>query len=162
MLLMPMTDPMDALVKLQAALDSGVPLQQQPCTIYKDLRLIADQPAGRLRLTYAKIEIGKVVAVSLFVLTDPIEGIPCFQSGNAVIESMRGKGLGRAILSQGMEELHHGFKKQGANKFYVEGVVSASNEPSNKIARRVLSDHPTPISDAFSGEPALQYLRLLE
>jgi len=157
-----MTDPMDALVKLQAALDSGIPLQQQKCAIYPDLILIADQPAGKLRLTYAKIQQRKVIAVSLFVLTDPIEGIPCFHAGNAVIESMRGKGLGAAILSQGMEELHKGFKKQGAKKFYVEGVVSVSNEPSNKIARHVLSDTPVAITDALSGEPALQYLKLLE
>jgi len=63
-----MTDPIDALVKLQEALDGRVPLPKQKCDIYKDLLLIADQPAGKLRLTYAKIEKGRVVAVSLFVL----------------------------------------------------------------------------------------------
>jgi hypothetical protein len=156
-----MTDPMGALVKLQAALDSRIPLQQQRCEIYKNLRLITDKPAGKWRFTYAKLEKDKVIAVSLFVLIAPIEGITCFHAGNAVIESRRGKGLGLAILSQGMEELHHGFKKQGAKKFYVEGVVSVPNEPSNKIARRLLSDNPTAITDAFSGEPALQYLKLL-
>jgi len=157
-----MTDPMDALVKLQAALDSRIPLQTQRCNIYPDLVLIADEPTGKLRLTYARIEKRKVIAVSLFALTDPIEGIPCFQAGNAVIESMRRKGLGSAILSRGIEELCNGFKKQGAKKIYIEGVVSVSNEPSNKIARRVLSDAPTSITDAFSGEQAFQYLKLIE
>lgn len=79
-----------------------------------------------------------------------------------MIESRRGKGLGSAILSQGMEELHRGFGRQCAKKFYVEGVVSVSNDPSNKIARRLLSDTPTAITDEVSGEAALQYLKLLE
>ena len=159
---MAMTDPMNALVELQKALDKRVPLPKQKCTIYKDLLLIADQPAGKMRLTYAKIENGKVIAISLFVVVDPLDGLPVFHAGNAVLESRRGEGLGESILSQGIEELHHGFKKIGKGNFWIEGIVSVSNDASNKIARRVISDSPVAVTDEFSGEPALQYLKLLE
>jgi hypothetical protein len=158
-----MTDPMDALVKLQEALDSGIPLQQQRCDLNPDLRLIADEPTpGCIRMTYAKIEGRKVIAISVFASTQPIDGITCFQAGNAVIESRRNQGLGSAMLEKGIAEMRKGFMRCGAKQFYVEGVVSVDNEPSNKIAKRLLSDTPTAITDEFCGQPALQYVKLIE
>jgi hypothetical protein len=136
-----MTDPVNALVKLQAAVDHGQ-VDLNPCEIYPDLRVIADQPGGRPRFTYANIERGKVLSVSLFVLTEPIGGIPCFQVGYAVIESMRQRGLASDTLAKGIQEFRNGFKRNGAAKFYAEAVVAVSNTPSTRLAQRLLSDTP--------------------
>jgi hypothetical protein len=156
-----MTDPMQALVSLQNAVDRQL-VRLQKCDLYPDLRVLLDQPAGRTRFTYATIERRKVIAISMFVLADPIKGIPCFQTGYAVIESMRKQGLGSAVLSKGMEELLNGLKRQGPAKFYVEGIVDVSNAPSNKLAAKWLSANPKPCVDCFSGEPSMQYLKLME
>lgn len=156
-----MTDPMNALVKLQAAVDHGK-VDLNPCEIYPDLRMIADQPGGKLRMTYANIEKGKVLSVSLFVLTEPIRGIPCFQVGYAVIEPMRQRGLASDIVAKGIQELRNGFKRNGLEKFYVEAVVAVSNTPSNRLAQRLLSETPNQCADAYSGQPSMQYLKLIE
>jgi hypothetical protein len=159
-----MTDPMDTLVKLQEAIDRRYPLMMQRCDIFKDLVLIADEPApGCVRMTYARInDKRKVLALSVFAKADPIEGIPVFQAGNAVLQSERRQGLGESILSKGIEELTKGWKRAGITKFYIEGVVSVNNEASKKIASRVLSPSPVAITDEFCSEPALQYLKLIE
>ena len=156
-----MTAPMNALLKLQAAVDHGQ-VDLNPCEIYPDLRVIADQPGGSPRFTYANIEGGKVLSVSLFVLTEPIRGIPCFQVGYAVIGSMRQQGLASDIVGKGIQELRNGLKRNGAQKFYVEAVVAVSNTPSNRLAQRLLSDTPKQCADAYSGQPSMQYLRLIE
>lgn len=83
---------MNALVQLQSAIDSGRALLNT-CEIHSELRAIADQPLQRPRFTYARIANGKVLAISVSALTDPIDGIPCFSVGYAVLESMRQQGL---------------------------------------------------------------------
>ena len=156
-----MTNPMDALIALQVAIDQKR-IELEPCYIHRELRFIADEPGGRLRLTYASIRAGQVQSISSFVLVDPVEGIPCFQIGCAVVESKRRQGLGSEIVAKGIEELHSGFKRQGIPKLYVEAFVEVSNTASNRLARRVLSDPRSSGVDAFSGDPALQYLKLVE
>lgn len=153
-----MTDPMDALNGLQSALDAKS-VQLQSCEVHRNLRVFLDHPMGTPRFTYALIEGGKVNAVALFVLIDPVEGVPCWQIGYAVVAQMRGKGLGTRILSNAIEELQNGLKRTPMKEFYLEAVVSPNNEASNKIARRVLSATPVPGTDQFVDEPALQYLR---
>lgn len=156
-----MTDPMDALKSLQRAVDCRI-VALSHCEIHSDLRVISDQPGGTPRITYANVQKGKVVAIALFVMADPVSGVPCFQLGYAVNESMRRQGLASDIVRKGMEELLNGLKIHGAKQFYVEAVVAVTNEPSNRLAKRLLSDAPKEIEDEFSGEPALQYLRLVE
>ena len=158
-----MTDPMDALVKLQRALDRKYPLVTQRCDIYEDLTLIADEPSpGCRRMTYAKLDFkGRVIALSVFADAGHIDGIPVFQAGNAVLASRRRRGLGESILSKGLEELTQGLKRAGVEKFYIEGVVAVNNEASNKIASRVLSPDPVAVTDEFCNKPALQYLKLI-
>lgn len=153
-----MTDPMNALVSLQQALNQRS-VFLQPCEIHKELRVLADQPNGRSRITYAKMNKEIVEAVALVVLTEPIEGVPCFQLGYAVIESMRRQKLASSTVAQAVDELRNGMRRQGVAQFYLEAVVSPSNVPSNKLAQRLLSDSPVSCNDVFSGEPALQYLR---
>jgi len=124
--------------------------------------MVADQPAGKPRFTYAKIEKGKVLSISLFVHVDAVDRVPCFQIGYAVVESKRQQGMASEIVAKGIEEMVNGFKKRGSGKFYVEAIVAESNAPSNKVARRSLSGAPKPCVDAFSAEPSMQYLRLVE
>jgi hypothetical protein len=95
-------------------------------------------------------------------VTEPVEGVPCFQLGYAVLDSARNAGLGSAIVAKSIEEISDGFKATPLKKFYVEAVVGRDNLPSNKIAAKVLAGKATEITDVFSGEPALRYLRLVE
>ncbi len=153
-----MTDPMNALEQLQIALDKGV-VQLTPCEIHKELGVIADQPNGTPRFTYALMKKGKVQGVSLFALAEPIEGLPCFNIGYAVIENVRGKGIASELVRKGIDKLRNGFKRNGIAEFYIEAVVSVTNEPSNRLASKLISDTPKSGSDCFSGEESFQYVR---
>jgi|SRR6266850_3854559 len=53
-----MTDPMNALVQLQSALDSRI-VRLQACDIHKDVSIIADRPNGIPRYTYAKVAVAR-------------------------------------------------------------------------------------------------------
>ena len=55
----------------------------------RDLFVHADQRQGEMRLTYARVQRKNVTALAIGVLTEPIEGIPCFQLGVAVPEAYR-------------------------------------------------------------------------
>lgn len=70
-------DPMDALVSLQQEIRRG--LESQPGDIHKNIRVILDEPNGQRRLTYAKIEHGRVKAMAIFAPVEPTNGTPCFQ-----------------------------------------------------------------------------------
>ena len=155
-----MTNPMDALITLQPAIDSGE-VQLQPCVLYKTLWVLVDYPMGELRITYVAMADGLAQAIAQFVPADPYEGLPCFSVGYAVFEQHRGRGLATTTVRDGISELHHGLRETGVTKFYVEAVVSPSNAPSNRIASRLLTASPAAITDSYSGEPALQYMKLI-
>lgn len=156
-----MTDPMQALNGLQTALDAGA-VRLQPCDVHRDLMVLLDHPTGTPRFTYALMAGRLVQAIALFALVQPHEGLQCFQLGIAVIEKMRGQGIGSRVLQQSIGELRNGLSRTPMKEFYIEAVVSIDNHPSNAIAKRLISDSPTNITDAFSKEPALQYLRKLK
>ncbi len=156
-----MVDPMNALVELQRALDRRI-VSLHPCEMHKDISVIFDQPNGTSRYTYAKVNNGKVQSIAVFVLTEPVYGFPCFQMGWATVESMRGQGLATDTTTKGIDELRNGLRKHGAGKFCIEAIVSDSNHPSNKIAKKLLSDSPVKCTDSFSSEPAVQYLRMVK
>lgn len=156
-----MSDPMNALVGLQHAVDSGA-VKLQNCEIYSDIGVYMDQPNEKVRITYAKVVDKSVQAIVMFVQTDRLNGIPCFNVGYAVIESLRGQGLATITLNQCLEELCNGFKRNGAVEFYVEAVISVLNEASIKVAERAITRQRKPCNDVFSGEAALQYLKLVK
>jgi hypothetical protein len=58
-----------------------------------------------------------------------------------------------------MKELAHRFGRTQITNFYIEAIVGTDNEASHKIATKLLSGMPTPITDEVSGDPAFQYLR---
>ncbi|NWA23913.1 GNAT family N-acetyltransferase [Pseudomonas gingeri] len=157
---MSMTDPLAALVSLQVEVRRGMPTH--PTENYRTVRVAVDEHNGRVRYTYAKIEHGRVKALSMFVTVDPIGGIACFQVGYAVPEAYRGRGWATEILGQGIEELRKGLGRHDVKQFYVEAVVGSSNLASQKVAAKVISQSPLQTTDCYSGEAALAYTRLIE
>jgi hypothetical protein len=155
---MAITDPMDALVGLQSALNVRS-VQLRPCELHSELNVLLDHPNGVPRFTYALVQNNKVHAIALFVVTKPVEGIPCFNIGYAVVESMRNMGVATKILQQAISELMHGLGRSSAKEFYLEAIVSTANLASNKLAQKLISDSPDTGTDAFSGEPIFSYLR---
>jgi hypothetical protein len=156
-----MTNPMDALVSLQSALDEDR-VTMRACDIHPDMKVLLDHPMGELRLTYASVAGGIVQSIAVFVTAEPVNGVPCFALGYAVIEAMRGRGLAKDIVVKAMAEMQKGLKRNGMREFYVEAVVGTSNIASNRLANRLLSDSPKLGTDATSGEPIFQYLKLLK
>lgn len=156
-----MTDPMDSLRLLQEAIDNQI-LQFQPGELYSDLAVHYDTPNDIPRFTYVKLNDLVAQSIALFVMVDPIDGIPCFQMGWATIPSMRGNGLATDISTKAVEELKNGLRRNSTTKFYLEAVISDSNTESRNIANKLLSDSPESCKDSFSGEDAFQYLRLIE
>lgn len=154
-------NPTDTLSKLQEALDGGW-VELRPGDVHADIGMWIGEPGGATRLTYARVSGRSVEAVAVFAHNGYIDGIPCFQAGYAVIDSMRRKGVATDVVSKGIEEMRKGFGRQGAKKFYVEAVVDLANAASNRLAKRLLSDAPETIVDAFSGESAHRYLKLIE
>src|SRR5262245_31431502 len=99
---MTIANPMGALTGLQTALDAQT-VSLQACELHPKLAFLVDEPNGKVRFTYALIENGAVIAVALFVLTDRVKGVPCFNIGYAVVESRRGTGVATQTLEQGIE-----------------------------------------------------------
>jgi len=155
-----MTDPMDGLRSLQIALDHNE-VELLDCEVHPDIKVILDHPNGEPRITYVTIREHKALAISIFVRADPLEGLPCFNLGYAVAESERQQGLATVIVQKGLDELGNGMRRHGVPRFYVEAVVEVSNIPSHKLARRLISDNPTPCTDCFSGEAAMHYNKLI-
>ena len=148
---MAMTDPLQALVGLQAEVRKGMPTH--PTEKYLSVRLVFDEKNGRARYTYARIEHGRVKAMAMFVSMDTIDGIGCFQVGYAVPETYRGRGWAKEILKQGLDELSKGLARHGIKSFYVHAVVGTSNLASIGVATRLLTNTPVSMMDSVSGEP---------
>lgn len=156
-----MTDPMDSLRLLQQALDEKI-VDFQQCDLYPDVAIHYDTPNDTPRFTYAILKDKVAQSIALFVRTEPVEGILCFQMGWATIESMRGKGLATDIVTKGISELKNGMDRNGINKFCLEAVISESNIESIKLAGKLFTESPKPCVDSFSGVDAFQYLRVIE
>lgn len=155
-----MTDPMDALMSMQQAIELREPMHFERGRIHADIMMHADAPIGIPRFTYAKIDRQIVKALSIFSPADPFEGLPCFGVGYAVAIPFRGHGLGVELLSKGVDELKNGFRGTGAKKFYVEAVIAISNAASIKVAEKVLGFQSEKCTDSYSGQPSVVF-RLL-
>lgn len=156
-----MTDPMAALVDFQRVFETqSIPLQ--PGAIDPALFVHRDQPTGSPRFTYVRLDRRTVTALVMFVQVQPIEGLLCFQMGVAVPEKYRAQGRAKEIVTAAIAELQAGFSRSGISAFYIEAVVGTDNEPSKRVAAATISGTPLPITDEFSGLPALHYIRKLE
>lgn len=153
-----MTDPTDSLKGLQKALNDGE-LSLQSGELDPKLSVLADRPLGKMRMSYARIENGIVTALAVFVLTESVEGLPCFQLGIAVPDALRRQGRAKTIVEAALAEMKNGFCRNGIPAFYVEAIVGTDNVAYQHVATATLSTTPLSVTDQFSGLPALQYLR---
>jgi hypothetical protein len=152
-----MTDPSDALLAFQRQLSAGA-LPLQPCTV-PELFVLVDHPSGRARFSYLAIDGRTVKAIVMLAHNGQEGGLPCFQLGYAVAKQYRRKGLAGRVVSQAINELQQGFARAGHPEVFVEAVVGHDNEASNRICEGEFPDAPEQITDSFSGEPALRYLK---
>jgi hypothetical protein len=153
-----MTDPSDALRSFQQAFIDGE-MQLRRGEIDPELFVHVDRPQGETRFTYVRLQHRTVTALAIFVLTEPIEGIPCFQLGCAVPEAYRGQGRAKSIVDASIIEMKNGLARNKIPAFYVEAIVGTHNEASQHVAAAAISSTPVEVTDQFSGLPALQYLR---
>jgi hypothetical protein len=156
-----MTDPSAALTSFQEVFGTeGIPLQ--PGVIDPDLFVYRDEPTGSLRFTYVRLDRRTVTALVMFAQVPPLKGLPCFQLGVAVPEKYRAQGRAKEIVIAATAELQNGLGRNGVAAFYIEAVVGTDNEPSKRVAAATISANPVPITDKFSGLPALHYVRKIE
>lgn len=154
---MRMTDPTNSLKSFQEHFSLGV-IDVQPGALDRDLFVYQDQPNGTLRLSYVRLKGQTVTALVLFVLTEPIDGVPCFQLGYAVPEVYRSQGVAKDAVSAAIAELKHGLGRNGAKPFFIETIVGVDNTASQKVAGATLGVETEAITDEMSGLPALRYL----
>lgn len=156
-----MTDPMDALIDFRRA-HAQREICVQPAEFHPDVFVHVDQPAGVPRYTYALVEGGEVTAVALLALTEPIEGVPTFQLGYAVMESRRGCVRAQQIAMAAIDEICRGLRRNGIPKLYFETVIDRENLASLNIAEKVIGGPRTECLDHGSGVPAIQFQRLFD
>ena len=156
-----MTDPLDGLNQLQYAIDNGFN-ELFPCELSPELQCISDQPNGIQRFTYAEIKTGKIHAYSVFVVTENLNELPCFNIGYAVPETFRRRGFATSVLKKSIAELKNELARNNIKRFYLEAIVGTSNKASQKIANKLISQTPKECTDSESGQPALSYTRLIE
>ncbi|MEC5292480.1 hypothetical protein VSX64_17800 [Aurantimonas sp. C2-6-R+9] len=153
-----MTNPSDALAGFQSAyIDDAISIQR--AERYPGVFVHVDQPNGTTRYTYAEIQADVVNAVALLILTEPVEGVPCFQLGYAVREDCRQEGKAHAIVAAAIDEIVVGLSRNGITNLYVEAVVGRDNVHSHRVAEQALGQKKTDCTDHDTGEPASQYLR---
>lgn len=155
-----MTNPMDALISLQREVRRG--LEMQPCEKYPALRVTVDRPNGYLRYTYARIEHGRIKALAILLMNDPVGGLPHFSLGYAVPDTYSNRGWASEIVKQSLEEMTLGLTRNGIGAFHLDAVVGHANIASQRVAAKIFDDAPIEIIDEESGEPALSYLKLIE
>ena len=156
-----MTDPHDALVAFQEALNDGV-IATQPAERHPGVLVHFDTPLGTPRYTFAEVEHDVVNAVALLALTEPLDGVACFQLGYAVRADCRGQGKGHAIVAAAIDEVTVGLGRNGGRELAIEAVVGRENGASRAIALRALGDQITDCIDHQTGEPAVQYARVFK
>jgi hypothetical protein len=154
-----MTDPTAAMVSFQQAIRSGE-VRLQRAALDRDVFVYADKLGDTVRFSYARMNGQTVLAFANFVTVGFRDGLPVWQAGVAVPEAERGNGRAKHNLAAGNVELKHGFScaVPGA-ELYVEGVVGLDNVASQHVSAAVISNSPTPITDAVSGLDALHYIR---
>jgi hypothetical protein len=64
-------------------------------------------------------------------------------------------------VPKAIEEMRVGLMRHGIRRFYVEAAVSTSNDASLKVALRALGPAAKTGTDHFSGEPILQFVKLI-
>ena len=155
-----MADPMSALLSFQKEISAGMPTVGTVGS--PSIRVFRDEPNGKTRFSYARVDHGQVRSLVMFVSGGTIDGIPCFDVGYAVATPWRGGGYAKEIVAQGIKELSVGLRQAtGLTAFWIVAVIGAENHASQSVAMCTLSTTPENILDEFSGLPALVFRRLV-
>lgn len=155
-----MTDPHEGLVSFQQALDNRE-LQLHRCDTDKALYVHMDQPSPELtRYTYTRLlPDGVSTGISILVMVEPYEGLPCFQVGYAVPEKFRGEGVATDVLSASIKELRAGLSRNGVKvPLFIEALIDTTNAASIRVAEKVLGPHLKETADEVTGTPAFQFM----
>jgi hypothetical protein len=155
-----MTNPMDALTSLQAEIFNGIPLRV--CNINSELQMFVDQPNGRHRFTFVKVESNIIKSFATYVFVSAKNKMPCVNIGYAVPPEYRQQGLATEIVEKSLNEVKAEFLQNGISSFYVEAVIGINNVASQKLAVKLLSDEYQEIIDDVSGERANFYSCLVQ
>jgi len=155
-------DPHIGFLSFQDAVRAGT-IQLAKCASHPDLYMFHDTPKpGVQRLTYALVTEGLARAYAVYVLAEPLNGKPCFGIGYATDVEYRGQGVATEVVRVSMVDLQKNMaSKLRSPGFYVEAIIGADNLASQAVAARTLSDKPKQTRDKESGQPALQYVKLL-
>jgi hypothetical protein len=156
-----MTDPTSSLTSFRDMFALGA-LPVQRGALDPTLVVLVDAPTGTPRFTYARIEENEVTALAIFATVEPLDGVPCFQLGYAVLDGKRGHGRAARLIRAAIEEMRNGWRRAGVKSFFVEAIIDRNNAASNRVATSVIAVQPEAITDAFTGTPANRYLRLYE
>lgn len=155
-------NPMDALPSFQRCVSIGE-IELLPGLADKSVGVHMDNPDGtRPRYTYARLDAGRVTALGMATYAGAEKGKHFLQIAYAVPEDLRGHGRAKDIARATIEELRRGLGASGLKSFYVEAVMGLDNIASQRVAAAVLGGEPKQITDAKSGEPALQYKKLIQ
>lgn len=155
-----MTDPHEGLVSFQQALDDGE-LQFHPCHTDKNLYVHVDEPTPEItRYTYTRLLADEVsTGISILVMVEPYEGLPCFQVGYAVPEKFRGQGIATDVLTASIKELRAGLSRSGVKvPLFIEALIDTTNTASIRVAEKVLGPHLKETADKITGTPAYQFM----
>lgn len=142
-----MTDPMDALVQFQQAYEAGL-VPVQPGRLDGSVLVAADQPNGKSRFSYMRVDGAIVIALVMFAQDGLEGGNPVFNIGYAVAPGCRSRGLAKATLVAALAELSAGLAGAKVPIIHVEAVISPDNLASHAVAKAIFDDAPAPITDS--------------
>lgn len=143
------------------AVASGA-IKPPPGELYPDILVHADRPNGEMRLSYALIKDGKVVAMATLGEAEPYEGLPCFQLNYAVEPTFRGKGLALEIASAAIDEARNGLHRNGVKRWAVEAVIDADHHASLVVAKRLFQEHPPAPIRNDAGDSVYQFVHIVD
>ena len=154
-------NPMDALKSFEPALMRGE-LSVEPGRTNAEVFVHQDFPNGEVRYSYGKMRGAFVGALAIIVPAQAVGSIHAFQIGYAVPQHLRKRGLAKEITKAAIDEFTFGMARHGVKCFYIEAIVGVKNVASQYVAAHVIGGEPKRTYDNESGEPAFQYLKLIE
>jgi RimJ/RimL family protein N-acetyltransferase len=144
--------------QFQEALERKL-ISPKECKGTPGMFFLHDDAGGKARVSYAYIEEGLVLCLVAFIQVENYNEKVCMNIGYAVAPDYRGKGLGARRVQEAMSHLVVYLSEQSIREFYIEAVVGIENEPSNRIASKLISKKPKRTIDQVSGQPAFQYFK---
>lgn len=156
---MKMADPMNALNNYQNNVDA---YELDPDRMVDGFLRLQGPKGNGFTVEFIKIVDREVQALAIFALEEPINGVPRFSVGYAVANKHRRRGLGFEAITIGIKELKRQVRAQNVSKFYVEALISNTNQPSIGLAKKIFSEDGVPNVDAESGTPSLLFYKLIQ